>query len=319
MTLPTFLCDQGVKDRINLLLFWLAVTDGLSLTLQLPMKTTCYLSDPTLIHNVHVIVNAKLARMYLCCSFISGTLIVVMSVERCLSVVMPLKARRLLTYSVERCLSVVVPLKARRLLPYRSMVAAILLSYLIPIMGYFPFFLGDAVRWREDPSTNRSIAYMETIDMFSSNRLHRLIANYLGVIGQPVFFIVVVVCNIVTIIHLRRTSRKRSQMTGKMSDGDSSSENKITVMLLFISVVYAILLVSQICSYIIQFFVPEFVLNKKYHNSFVMMYQVFVFTSSCMNSSVNFFAYLALSSRFRKTLKDICFRCSDGRRQMVGH
>ncbi|KAL8578064.1 hypothetical protein ACOMHN_019780 [Nucella lapillus] len=131
---------QGLSDRINLLLFWQAVIDFLHLALQVPTMITCYSSDSILNNNVDIILSTKIIRMYVACGAISGVLAVVMSVERCLHVVFPIRARRLLTY--------------------RSMVLAILLSFIIPFLAYFPSFLIHKVKWRLDPSTNRSIAYM---------------------------------------------------------------------------------------------------------------------------------------------------------------
>ncbi|KAL8605621.1 hypothetical protein ACOMHN_066862 [Nucella lapillus] len=92
------ICMQGLSDRINHLLFWLAVADCLLLVCRIYSIIFCYSSDNILINNVDVIANATINRFYVVCGYISGTLIVVMSVERCLHVVIPFKARRLLTY-----------------------------------------------------------------------------------------------------------------------------------------------------------------------------------------------------------------------------
>ncbi|KAL8616450.1 hypothetical protein ACOMHN_041053 [Nucella lapillus] len=281
---------QGLSDRINLLLFWLAVIDFFNLATQLPVKIPCYLSDKIFVSNLYVIANAKIIRVNFWCGFVSGTLIVVMSVDRCLSVVMPLRARRLLTY--------------------RSMVVAILLSYLIPLLAYLPWFLGDTVEWRVDPSTNRSMAYMVSTSLFPTGKLQTLVYNFLGIIAQPVFLIVIVTCSTITIVHLRRMSRKRSTLTGKANK--RGTDVKITIMLLFICNVYVVLLLTNIWSYLVQLLVPEFYLYKKYHNSFVLAYQVLVLTASCLNSTANLFAYLALSTRFRATLRQMLF-CLNGK------
>ncbi|KAL8578231.1 hypothetical protein ACOMHN_040992 [Nucella lapillus] len=186
---------QGLSDRINLLLFWLAVIDFINLASMLPFTLTCYSSDVILINNINVIVHTKINRIYVTCGYISGTLIVVMSVERCLHVVIPFKARRLLTY--------------------RSMVTAIFLAYLIPFIVYLPHLLGNTVEWRLDPSTNRSVAYMTPTTWFPLARYQTLLIKYLNLIGQPLCFVTVAVCCTVTIVHLRRTLVKRMEMTGK--------------------------------------------------------------------------------------------------------
>ncbi|KAL8589781.1 hypothetical protein ACOMHN_020784 [Nucella lapillus] len=277
---------QGLSDRINLLLFWLAAIDLVNLAVQLPAFLTCYTSDWVLINNVTILINAKMGRIYMACGIVSGCLIVVMSVERCLFVVIPFKARRLLTY--------------------RSMVTAILLSYIIPFLAYLPTFLADTVRWQPDPSTNRSVAYMVPTSWFPAGNFKTLFASYLNLIGQPLCFIAVVGCSIVTIIHLRQTTVKRLEMTGKSSEEKSSSDNRLTVMLLFLCFVYAIVCLCQVCGSIIHEAVPEFFVYKTYHNSFILYFQGLLLTASSLNSTINFCTYLVLSSRFRATLQEMC-------------
>ncbi|KAL8604973.1 hypothetical protein ACOMHN_028601 [Nucella lapillus] len=155
---------QGLSDRINLLLFWLAVADCLHLASRIQTSITCYSSDNILIQQVVIIADAKINIIYAACGFISGNLIVVMSVERCLHVVIPFKARRLLTY--------------------RSMVTAIVLSYLIPGLTYLPLILSQTVKWRVDPSTNRSIAYTEPSSWFPPGRFHIMIPNSVSLIDN---------------------------------------------------------------------------------------------------------------------------------------
>ncbi|KAL8578068.1 hypothetical protein ACOMHN_019784 [Nucella lapillus] len=87
-----------MMGRINLLLFWLAVIDFVHLSLQFPSSIACYTTDRVLIHNVDMVVNAKLSKMFIASRVISGNLVVVMSVERCLHVVIPFRARRLMAY-----------------------------------------------------------------------------------------------------------------------------------------------------------------------------------------------------------------------------
>ncbi|KAL8569081.1 hypothetical protein ACOMHN_054227 [Nucella lapillus] len=89
---------QGLLDRINLLLFWLAVADLTSLAAQLLLMPGCYLVDPLHVANWSVIVNTKIVPINWCLTFVSGMLVLLLSVDRCVSVVAPFKAQRFLTY-----------------------------------------------------------------------------------------------------------------------------------------------------------------------------------------------------------------------------
>ncbi|KAL8573016.1 hypothetical protein ACOMHN_010446 [Nucella lapillus] len=89
---------QGLSDKINLLLFWLAVVDLSSLLSQLLLMPRCYLTDKIQVSNWAVIDNIKTSYVGWWLGHLSGILIVVVSVHRCLSVALPLKAKRLLGY-----------------------------------------------------------------------------------------------------------------------------------------------------------------------------------------------------------------------------
>ncbi|KAL8608125.1 hypothetical protein ACOMHN_016580 [Nucella lapillus] len=87
-----------MSDKINLLLFWLAVVDLSSLLSQLLLMPRCYLTDKVQVGNWAVIDNIKTAYVGWWLGHLSGILIVVVSVHRCLFVALPLKAKRLLGY-----------------------------------------------------------------------------------------------------------------------------------------------------------------------------------------------------------------------------
>ncbi|XP_076455530.1 uncharacterized protein LOC143290129 [Babylonia areolata] len=280
---------QGLStNRINLLLFWLAVADLSNLLTHALWSPSCYMSDGVQARNWDTLTQAKIVHVNMCFIYTSGCLILVMSVDRCLSVVMPLRAKRLLTY--------------------RAMVVFIILSYLIPFLCFLPTLLAYKVGWREDPSTGRSIAYMTLEDWFTvDSRILQLISYFYVLVIFPTSFVVVVVCCITTIIYLRRAALKRVEMMENVKEDEGAREARITKMLLFLCGLYAVLLIPEICAALASYFVPEFYLFKKYHNSFSISYQALIFTASCLNSAANFFAYLVLSSSFRGVLKNWLF------------
>ncbi|XP_076455768.1 uncharacterized protein LOC143290302 [Babylonia areolata] len=196
---------------------------------------------------------------------------------------------------------------------------AIVVCYVVPFVFYLTAVLGNTVKWRVDPSTNRSIAYSVNTSWFPPDgKIQKYLLYYLGFISQPLFFIVVVVCSVVTVVNLRKTYRKRLQMTGARTEEGDVRSNKITTMLLCLCVIYTVIFVPRTCAAIIYTLFPEFNLYRKYHNSFFVVYQIFMLTASCVNSAVNFFAYLALSSKFRRDLKEVC-SCFSSRLSTAGH
>ncbi|KAL8570521.1 hypothetical protein ACOMHN_008878 [Nucella lapillus] len=91
---------QGLGDRIQLLLFWLAVADLLNLTCQLLMTGACYLQgDPGLLQSWTVIASTKVNYTATWTNSVAGGLILIMSVDRFFTVAFPFRARSLLTFS----------------------------------------------------------------------------------------------------------------------------------------------------------------------------------------------------------------------------
>ena len=101
--------QQGLRDRINVLLFSLAVADLTNLVTRLFQNLTCFM-DPLDSANWSVQMFLQVVFLNRFSNFVSGMLIVVMAVDRCLSVTLPLRASRILSF---RCVCVCVCVRAR--------------------------------------------------------------------------------------------------------------------------------------------------------------------------------------------------------------
>ena len=89
--------QQGLRDRINILLFSLAVADLMNLVTQLLQNMTCFM-DSVDSANWNVLMTPQVFYLSRYANFVSGMLIVVMAVDRCLSVTLPMKASRILSF-----------------------------------------------------------------------------------------------------------------------------------------------------------------------------------------------------------------------------
>ncbi|KAL8616151.1 hypothetical protein ACOMHN_066637 [Nucella lapillus] len=278
--------SQGLSDKINLLLFWLAVVDLSSLLSHLLMMPSCYLTDKIQVANWTVVNNIKTSHISWWLAHLSGILVVVVSVHR--------------------CLSVALPFKAKRLLGYRPTVAAIVLSFVTSLIVFLPSLLAYTVRWTTDPSTNRSVAYSDQTTWFPMNRAMAgdLVYHFL-VFALPVLLCIMIVCCTITIVNLRQASRQRLKMTGNMTEDAKAGQNRITVMLLVICGVYIVLVIPETVISIVVKLVPGFYLYQTYHNTVIVTFQ-FTWIGTCLNSAINFFVYFVLSSRFKAILKT-CF------------
>ncbi|KAL8558638.1 hypothetical protein ACOMHN_022561 [Nucella lapillus] len=287
--------QQGLTDRINLMLFWLAVADLGNLLSHMLLMPGCYLADVTQVNNWSVVVNAKISYINWWMGHLSGMLIVLVSVHR--------------------CLSVALPLKARSLLGYRPTVAGIVACYVVSLAIFLPSLLVHTVSWTTDPSTNRTVASLVKTPWFplDSALAVNIVYNFL-LVALPAFTAVMVVCCTVTIVHLRRASRQRLKMTGTVTEDARAGQNRITVMLLVICGVYIVLALPETIFGIIVVVIPRF--YGKYYNTTLVTYQ-FIWLAACLNSASNFFVYCVLSSRFQGTLKSFVVALSKKSLQLV--
>ncbi|KAL8608188.1 hypothetical protein ACOMHN_016643 [Nucella lapillus] len=277
---------QGLSDKINLLLFWLAVADQGNLLGQALLMPGCYLTDKTLQDNWEILVNFKISILSWWLGNLSGILIVIVSVNR--------------------CLSVVLPLRAKRLLGYRPTVIMIALCYVMSLMVFLPSFLAFTIGYETDLSTNRSMAYVDDTTWFPiDGNMAFKVVHYFFIVALPVLQCLMVVCCIITIVHLRQASRQRLKMTGNVTEEAKAGQNRITVMLLVICGVYFVLTLPETSFAILVVLVPGFHVYEEYHNTNIITYE-FIYMGICLNSATNFFVYAVLSSRFRRTLKN-CF------------
>lgn len=85
---------------------------------------------------------------------------------------------------------------------------------------------------------------------------------------------------------------------------DMKSQGLLMRMLVAVSCVYILCTAPNVAMALARFTVPEFRVDGSYCNTFACMHLVgcviFMF-----NSSINFFVYLTMSSRFRRELKSL--------------
>ena len=183
------------------------------------------------------------------------------------------------------------------------MLTVILLVYILLLAVYVPSLFLSKVSWRFDPTTNRSTAYL--VENYALASAIPVIVGTVFIV-KPVSILVVIICSSVSIDRLRKATKKRRAMI-EIQSAASQSETRVTQMLLFLCVTYVVCVFPDVVGALTTYFVPEFMFYRKHHNLFVVCFEIFFFFS-CLNSTVNVFAYLALSTRFRATL-GVMFPC----------
>nr|KAG5693116.1 hypothetical protein BaRGS_014066 [Batillaria attramentaria] len=282
---------QGLWDRMNLLLFSRAMVDMVFVALFFIIGSYCLMGEirPGLEDWWKFFARKYFTGLYRGFLYISGCLTMIIAVERCLCVAMPLKAATLI--------------KTRT-------VAALIVTIVLVIMAaccLYPLELeiGSTV----NPDTGEVLYFLTMTQFFFDNRqLIDVVENTFLMIVIPFFtFIVVSAATAVTVVKLKRA------ITWRETSGSDSTISKRQValakMLVVVSCVYILTAAPNLALGLSRLTVPGFLPSERFANIFLASHLLYL-VLAMFNSSVYFFIYVTRSSRFRLELYRL-FRCKD--------
>ncbi|KAK7474561.1 hypothetical protein BaRGS_00034206 [Batillaria attramentaria] len=305
VTTLVVLAVQGLKDSVNISLFALTLSDLAYVVTLLPGQQHCfYVAEDSCVNQEFIPHGVMFGAAF---SKVSAGITALISVERCLCVMLPLNVRRLVTY---RCTLFAV-----------TSICLALFALFVPI------FMMLEIQ-HVDIGGNRTAAYAVPTAFFRENftLLTVLLNTVLNVVIPISLLAIVAVCTVVTVIRLKMSARWRQAVSSSSSNAlksepatgcgglhvqtqepvhvtreqkPTSSDDKtmrLTRMMVAIACVYIVCIIPGTISTLVRLFIPQFDFNARYHNMFAVIY-VLDFTMLTFNSSVNFFVYLAMSSR----------------------
>ena len=211
----------------------------------------------------------------------SSFLITVMSVERFVAVVFPLRLR-----------SFVLEKYARR-------VVAIL--FLIQVILRTPTVIWTEVASRTDCSTNATISYLEYREWSRDIVFRRVLFHVLNVIDRFIPVTTVICMNAGILITLKRRTKLNIQR--EVTSG-TMEKHKITITLVVLSMFYLITSVANSVLYILVTLAPEFTLASKEYYLFAVLIDA-VIVVIALNAANDFIIYVMSSKRFRDLFREM--------------
>ncbi|KAK7475780.1 hypothetical protein BaRGS_00033001 [Batillaria attramentaria] len=211
----------------------------------------------------------------------------------------------------ERCLCVLSPLRSKTVLKTKTLLVVILVACPMVVGAYFVVGL----RWSLECLSvavvgNQSIAVVHMSKYYLNHQeLVELVDGIIYGFVFPVVFIATVA--ITTILTAHKLSamaawRKRASTWGSAASISTRDVN-LTRMLIGTSVVYIVCATPCIFRRFLILTVPDFSNVGRYRNVYRVV-TIVEMLGSYVNSSVNFFVYVTLGSKFRETLRGI-LRC----------
>ena len=285
---------QGLRDRMNLCLFCLALVDMLFVALFFTLSSHCALGnyvDAEVARWWKIITRKYLTGVYRGFLFSSGCLTMIISVERCLCVFLPMKAMTLM--------------KTRTM---AALIAATILT-LQSLCLLYPLKL-DLVEHRNARGTNdTAIFVVHFTQLYAHSPALQILENVILMTVIPFFtFAVVVVATALTVIQLRRAIVWRrssaSASTSASAANITRKERGLVTMLVTVNCVFIITASPNIALGLTRSLVYDFWLTRRYANIYMSAHG-WLLGLGVLNSSINFFVYVFRSSRFRQELRGL--------------
>ena len=280
---------QGLRDRMNLCLFSLALADMLFVTFFYVICSFCLVGQlrPELEEWWKYFARKYFTGLFRGFLYTSGLLTMLIAVERCVCVTLPLKAATLV--------------KTRT-------IAVIIVSIVLAIQGVCLLYpLEISIGTKEDPDTGRITLFLTTTEFHSQHKvLYNVMQNtFLMIVIPFTTFTVVTIATAVTVVQLKRAIAWRH---GSSSSSSSDvREVALVKMLVVVSLIYIISSAPNVALGLTKLMVRDFLPSGKYANIFLASHFMSLVLAQ-VNSSVNFFVYLARSSRFRQELRGLLRR-----------
>ena len=275
---------QGLKERINLCLFSLALVDLLSLTGALAFhadKLFSFADEERIGAVARFVVNNNVIGLY---GIVYGSTF--------LSVII----------STERCICVLFPLRAQTCISTKAIAFIIIFGVLVLLSARFAVTAMYQTTCFYEMRTQRLSWQLYVNSYYFRNQaiLNALDGVFYGFCLTVGFPVIVLIMTIITSVRLTHIVRWRSQTSSSLS----SKEIGVTKMLIALSIEFFVLSIPIIVLRVVPVFEPRLRAGGEFANSFNLLAAVSEICSY-VSSSVNLFVYYFTGTKFKQTLQGL--------------
>ncbi|CAL1538313.1 unnamed protein product [Lymnaea stagnalis] len=278
---------MGLSDNTNISLLSLAVADiGVSLTMiGYSVVYNPLILEATPIDLIRAVNYTIQGSCHILFSRIAGCLTAFITVERFLCIAFPLHVRAIVT--PRRTSSVVV------------------FIYAFLTVCTIPFYVANQIGQRYDQDSNRTTYGLVVAPNADHLEGFTLTVNS---VAQMTSFALVVVSTLGLIRSLLKVSRWRSSASSCSSHQEVRvRENQLVKMTLLIAAVFIACSLPTVVGNLAMLFLKDFNIKGRSKNIFVFMFVIFFMLDS-INSTINMFIYIKMSSKFKVQLISCCKR-----------
>ena len=286
---------QGLKDRINLCLFSLALVDCITLTVIFASHAeriyTQFINGDRFGAFHRYAVNNNLIGLF---GFAYGIMF--------LSVII----------STERCICILFPMRAQTCIPTQVLAVIIVVGVSVLLFARFAVTAMYRVTCFYEMRTQRVSWQIYVNDYYFRNKVMISALNgvFYGFFMTVCCPVIVLITTTITAVRLGQIVRWRSQTSSSLS----SKEIGVTKMLIALSIEFFVLSIPVIILRVVPLFEPRLRPGADFANSFNLLMGVGE-TFSNTSSTVNLFVYYSTGTKFRETLQSMIRRKTGTKRK----
>ena len=279
---------QGLKERINMCLFSLALVDLIYLSsifvLYAERIYTQFTDDKRYGPVLNYMVSNRILTLF-GFGYVHLFLVALVATERCICILFPMRA--------QRC----IPTKT---LAFFIVVSALFLVGLrVPVVSQFQITCFYEMR------TQRTSWQLYVNDYYFRNKamigvLNGVFYGFCLTVGCPA---VVLITTTITAVRLTHIVRWRNQTSSNLS----SKEINLTKMLIALSAEFVIICIPVVIIRVSPLFEPRLGAGRAYANAFNLLISSMEICSY-MNSTANFFMYVFAGTKYRETLRSLLWK-----------
>ncbi|XP_025104653.1 uncharacterized protein LOC112570449 [Pomacea canaliculata] len=271
---------QGLRDRMNLCLFCLAFIDLMFLIVLIIGVSFCFIG-------FFLPKQEQFWRWILTRHTVNFAYGFVHS-SGCLTMII----------AVERWVCVMFPMKAATLISRKTMAIIVSLTLLLMQLLCGVYIVKEHILSVKDEVTGEYLVVSVLTDLYLSYSFFRIIENVVLSFISFFTFACVLLATAATVIQLHTAQSWRKSTASSHMKG----QGMLMRMLVAMSCVYILCTAPNMALGLARFTVPEFRADGSFCNLFIATHMLSVLIIM-FNSSINFFVYAAMSSRFRQELK----------------
>ncbi|XP_012935007.2 uncharacterized protein LOC101864442 [Aplysia californica] len=204
----------------------------------------------------------------------------------------------------ERCLSVVVPLKVKSIITTRVAALVNILVFFFSFCSMVPVYSTAYYDWKFYPQQNRSLMGI----FFTTNKdavlgVSLFITDFFGPLTS---FTIVIICTCVISLELRKKAKWRHHTSSKAiisGQKNFGKENRVVIMVTIISILFIVSATPMTASLTARALIPELNIIGRYKNLSWLSASV-SFLMETVNSSVNIFVYYRMSTKWVRHLNN---------------